>query len=154
MASADSIEEQVTLQSPRARVWRALTDPAEFGEWFGVNLAGATIAPGATVKGNITHPGYEHVVFEIIVEEIVPEERFSWRWHPHAIDPGIDYSSEPRTLVTFTLEDAPGGGTLVRVVESGFDALPAARRASAFRGNSAGWTAQLVERLPAYLASA
>ena len=153
-ASANHIEEQVTLPSPRARVWRALTNPEELGAWFGANLGGASIAPGAHVKGQITIPGYEHVPFDIIIEDMVPEERFAWRWHPYAVDAGVDYSAEPRTLVTFTLEDAAGGGTLVRVVESGFDALPAARRGVAFRSNSSGWTGQLTKRLPAYLASA
>lgn len=153
-ATADRIEEQVTLAAPRARVWRALTDPAELGAWFGMNLAGATIAPGAHVKGPITIPGYEHVVFDAIIEELVPEQRFSWRWHPHAVDLSVDYSAEPRTLVTFTLEDAAGGGTLVRVVESGFRGLPESRRHSAFLGNSAGWKGQLTENLPGYLAQA
>jgi len=153
-STSDRIEEQVLLHAPRARVWRALTNPEELGAWFGVNLAGATIAPGAQVTGNITSPGYEHVVFQVLIEEMVPERRFAWRWHPHAIDPAVDYSAEPRTLVAFTLEDAPDGGTLLRVVESGFDALPAARRATAFLGNSGGWRAQLQKRLPAYLASA
>ena len=153
-ASADRIEEQVTLQSPRARVWRALTNPDELGAWFGANLGGASIAPGAHVKGQITTPGYEHVPFDIIIDEMVPEKRFAWRWHPYAVEVGVDYSAEPRTLVTFTLEDAEGGGTLVRVVESGFDALPPERRGSAFRSNSSGWTSQLTKRLPAYLATA
>jgi len=152
--SGDRIEEQVLLHAPRARVWRALTNADELGTWFGVNLAGATIAPGAQVSGHITSPGYEHVVFDAIVEEMVPEQRFAWRWHPHAVDPAVDYAAEPRTLVTFTLEDAPGGGTLLRVVESGFAALPEARRESAFLGNSGGWRGQLQKRLPAYLASA
>jgi uncharacterized protein YndB with AHSA1/START domain len=153
-SSSDRIEEQVRLQAPRARVWRALTNADELGAWFGANLAGATIAPGAHVVGRITHPGYEHVTFDVTIEEMVPERRFAWRWHPHALDPAVDYSAEPRTLVTFTLEDAPEGGTLLRVAESGFDALPAARRATAFLGNSNGWRGQLQKRLPAYLASA
>ena len=152
--TGDRIEEQVVLAAPRARVWRALTNADELGAWFGVNLAGATISPGARVRGNITSPGYEHVVFDALIEEMVPERRFAWRWHPHAIDPAVDYAAEPRTLVAFTLEDAPDGGTLLRVEESGFDALPAARRESAFLGNSGGWRAQLQKRLPAWLASA
>ena len=151
--SADRIEEQVRLPQPPARVWRALTDPAELGAWFGADLTGATIAPGATVLGRITHPGYEHLMFDVTVEEMVPERRFAWRWHPHAIDPGADYSAEPRTLVTFTLEATPDGGTLLRVVESGFDALPPSRRATALLGNSKGWSGQLHKRLPAYLGS-
>ena len=152
--SSDRIEEQVRLHAPRARVWRALTNADELGAWFGANLAGATIAPGAHVVGRITHPGYEHVTFDVTIEEMVPERRFAWRWHPHALDPAVDYSAESPTLVTFTLEDAPEGGTLLRVVESGFDALPAARRTSAFLGNSNGWRGQLQKRLPAFLALA
>ena len=150
--TSDRIEEQVVLEAPRARVWRALTNPKEFGAWFGVNLAGATIATGSQVTGHITIPGYEHVKFDAIIEEMVAERRFAWRWHPNALDPAVDYSTEPRTLVTFTLEDAPNRGTLLRVVESGFDALPASRRTAAFTGNSNGWRGQLQKRLPAYLA--
>jgi uncharacterized protein YndB with AHSA1/START domain len=119
-----------------------------------VNLAGATIAPGARVARNFTIPGHEQLVFDVTIEEMVAERRFAWRWHPHAIDPAADYSAEPRTLVTFTLEDAPGGGTLLKVVESGFDQVPEARRMAAFQGNSGGWKSQLHKRLPAYLASA
>ena len=151
---SDSIEEQVLLSHPRSRVWRALTDPKEFGAWFGVNLAGETIAPGAHVLGRITSPGYEHVTFDVIIGEMVPEERFAWRWHPHATEAGVDYSAETRTLVAFTLEDTADGGTILSVVESGFSKLPAERRAIAFSGNTKGWTGQLTRRLPAYLASA
>lgn len=152
--TSDRIEEQVVLRAPRARVWRALTNADELGAWFGADISGATIKSGAHVIGHITVPGYEHVPFDIVIEEMVPERRFSWRWHPNAIDTSADYSGEPRTLVTFTLEDSPDNGTLVRVVESGFDAIPASRRAAAFLGNSNGWRGQLQKRLPAYLASA
>lgn len=154
-SSSDRIEEQVRLHAPRARVWRALTTADELAAWFGVKLTGATpIAPGAQVTGHMIFPGYEHVRFDVIIEEVVPERRFSWRWHPNAIEKGVDYSADPRTLVTFTLEDAPGGDTLLRVVESGFDALPASRRAAALLGNANGWRGQLQKRLPSYLASA
>jgi uncharacterized protein YndB with AHSA1/START domain len=154
MTSTDKIEEQVVLHAPRARVWRALTNPDELGAWFGVKLSTKTIAPGANVLGQIAIPGYEHVVFDVMIEEMVSERRFAWRWHPNALDASVDYSAEPRTLVTFTLEDAPNGETLLRVVESGFDALPASRRAAAFLGNSNGWRGQLQKRLPSYLACA
>ena len=153
-SGTDRIEEQVVLPASRARVWSALTDPDELGAWFGIDLAGATIAPGADVKRHFSIPGHEHMVFDVTIVDVVPEQRFSWRWHPHAMDPAVDYSAEPRTLVTFTLEDAPGGGTLVRVVESGFDAIPVARRAPAIAGNTGGWRSQLQKRLPAYLAAA
>jgi len=153
-SSTDRIEEQVLLQAPRARVWRALTTPEELGAWFGARIDGATIAPGERVVGPIAIPGYEHVAFDVRIEEMVPEQRFAWRWHPHNTDPAVDYSTESRTLVTFTLEDAPDGGTLLRVVETGFDALPESRRATAFIGNGNGWRGQLQKRLPAYLAAA
>ena len=152
--TTDRIEEQVILDSPRARVWRALTNADELGAWFGAKLTGQTIASGRRVTGPITIKGYEHVSFDVTIEEMVPERRFSWRWHPNALDASVDYSAEPQTLVVFTLEDAADGGTLLRVVESGFDALPSARRMPAFTGNSSGWRGQLQKRLPGYLASA
>ncbi|MFN8669724.1 MAG: SRPBCC family protein [Gemmatimonadaceae bacterium] len=147
----DRIEEVATYHAPRSRVWRALIDPNELGAWFGVNLAGVTIAPGAHLRRNFTIPGHERAVFDVIIETVEPEVCFSWRWHPHAIDPDMDYSSEQRTLVEFTLEDTPSGGTRVRVVETGFDAVPEARRERAFRGNSGGWRSQMQERLAGYL---
>ena len=151
---ADRIEDEIHLSQPRARVWRALTDPAELGAWFGADLAGATIAPDADVRGHFTIPGHEHQMLEITIAEVSPEHRFAWRWHPNATDPSVDIANEPRTLVTFTLDDAPGGGTLLRVVESGFTSLAAARRSAALLGNTRGWQSQLHKRLPAYLASA
>jgi uncharacterized protein YndB with AHSA1/START domain len=153
-SSSDRVEAQVLLRASRERVWRALTNPSEFGAWFGVNLTGATIAAGERVVGRMTIPGFEHVSFDAIVEEMIPEQRFAWRWHPHATEVGVDYSAEPRTLVTFTLEDAPGGTTRLTVVETGFDALPAERRMIAFTGNTKGWQGQLHKRLAAYLTSA
>ena len=142
----DRIEKKVLLKAPRARVWRALTTPAEFGAWFGATLEGA-FAEGKTVRGPITYPGYEHLTLEIVIDRIQPERYFSFRWHPYAIDPAADYSSEPTTLVEFTL-DEQDGGTLLTIVESGFDRIPAARRADAFRMNEEGWTEQVtnVER--------
>jgi uncharacterized protein YndB with AHSA1/START domain len=139
--STDSIEKQIRLRAPRARVWRALTDTREFGQWFGVNLKGE-VSPGSKLRGPITIPGYEHLTFEATVETVEPEKRFSFRWHPYAIEPGVDYSHEPTTLVVFTLEEVDGG-TLLKVVESGFDKIPPARRAKAFEMNSNGWAAQL-----------
>lgn len=139
--NTDRIEKRVVLRASRARVWRALTDAQEFGTWFGVRLEGA-FAPGARVRGRITIPGYEHVVMEVAVERVEPEQLLSYRWHPYAVEPGVDYSAEPMTLVEFRLADVPDG-TELTVVESGFDALPAARRADAFRMNDGGWTEQL-----------
>jgi len=142
MASeTDRIEKQILLRAPRSRVWRALSDAKEFGAWFGVDLEGP-FAPGASVRGKVTHPGYEHMTFELEVERMEPERIFSWRWHPAAIEPGVDYSKEPATLVVFELEEK-GGGTLLKVVESGFDRVPVARRAKAYRLNEEGWGAQM-----------
>jgi uncharacterized protein YndB with AHSA1/START domain len=123
-------------------VWRALTNAEEFGQWFGVKMEGA-FTPGETVRGKITHPGFEHgPPMVIVIERVEPEELFSYRWHPYAIDPKVDYSQEPTTLVELRLRDE-AGGTLVTVVESGFSKIPAARRAEAFRMNSGGWEAQM-----------
>lgn len=141
MSSTDRIEKQLVLRAPRARVWRALTDATEFGTWFRARLEGP-FAIGRSVTGRITYPGYEHLVFEATVERMEPERLFSFRWHPHAVGPAADYAQEPTTLVEFRLEDAPGG-TRLTVVESGFDRLPAARRAEAFRANEGGWAMQL-----------
>jgi uncharacterized protein YndB with AHSA1/START domain len=140
--STDRIEKSVVIRSPRARVWRALTDAREFGSWFGVDLGDARFAPGARVRGPITIPGYTHVTMEVVVERVEPERLLSWRWHPGAIDPKADYSKEPMTLVVFELKDVPEG-TRLTVVESGFDAIPEARRAEAWRLNEGGWAAQM-----------
>ena len=139
--STDRIEKRVVLRAPRTRVWRALTNAAEFGTWFRVKLEG-TIAEGQSVRGRLSIPGYEHVTLEMLVERIEPERYFSYRWHPYAVDPAVDYSSEPTTLVEFTLEETDGG-TALTIVESGFDRLPLARRAEAFRMNDNGWTGQI-----------
>jgi len=141
VTSTDRIEKTVTLRAPRSRVWRALTNADEFGTWFRVKLEGA-FAEGATVRGRITHPGYEHVTMEVFVERIEPEHYFAYRWHPYAVDPKVDYSKEPTTLVEFRLEEA-AGGTELTIVESGFDRIPLARRDEAFRMNDGGWTGQL-----------
>src|SRR5438045_8663843 len=120
---ADRIEKQMVLRAPRARVWRAISDKTEFGQWFGVKFPAGTFASGETVSGNITYPGYEHLVMDIDVVDVVPEQRLSYRWHPYAIDASKDYSSEPKTLVTFTLDDA-ADGTKLTIVESGFQQVP------------------------------
>jgi len=150
---SDRIEDEIRLHAPRARVWRALTTPDELGAWFGADLAGVSLTPGARILRQMTIPGYEHFVFDVIVDAVDPQDRFAWRWHPNAGDGTID-PTEPRTLVTFTLEDTPDGGTLLRVVESGFNGVAASRRAAAFLGNTKGWSSQLHKRLVAYLATA
>jgi uncharacterized protein YndB with AHSA1/START domain len=140
--STDRIERKVLINAPRARVWRAVADAGEFGDWFGVNFKGKVFAEGKHIQGKITYPGYEHLDMDVLIEQIVPQKRLSWRWHPAAIDPKVDYSQEPTTLVVFELHDAEGG-TLLTVVESGFDKIPLARRADVFRMNSSGWDEQM-----------
>ena len=140
--NTDRIEKNVVLKAPRSRVWRALANPEEFGAWFGVKLGAKAFAPGLRVQGQITVPGYEHVVMDITVERVDPEHLFSYRWHPYAVEPGVDYSSEPTTLVELRLEEV-AAGTQLTVVESGFDQIPLARRAEAFRMNDGGWAEQI-----------
>ena len=140
-STADRIEKRIQLGAPRARVWRALTQASEFGAWFGMKLAGP-IEAGATLHGKLTVPGYDHLTVEMRVERVEPERLFSYRWHPYALDSKVDYSKEPMTLVEFRLADADGG-TELTLIESGFEHIPAARRAEAFRMNDGGWSAQL-----------
>lgn len=139
--STDRIEKRALLRAPRSRVWRAIADAEEFGTWFRVKLE-HPFAEGTMNRGRITYPGYEHLTVELSVERMEPERAFAIRWHPNATQPDGDYSSEPTTLVEFRLEDAPGG-TLLTIVESGFDRIPAARRDEAFRMNDRGWTEQV-----------
>jgi len=139
--STDRIERTILIKAPRARVWRALANAEEFGNWFGVKLKGKTFAAGTRVQGQITYPGYEHVVFDVWIDRVEPERALAWRWHPASVDPGVDYSKEPTTLVEFTLDEVDGG-TRLSIVESGFDRLPPERRLNAFRMNSEGWNEQ------------
>ena len=140
--STDRIQKEIVLRAPRSRVWRALADAEEFGAWFGMKVDRA-FAPGARVHGRMTVHGDENVTVEFAIERMEPETRMSYRWHPYAIQPGVDYSNEPTTLVEFQLEEV-AEGTKLTVVESGFDRIPEARRAEAFRMNDAGWAGQLV----------
>lgn len=148
--STDRIEKTIVLRAPRARVWRALARADEFGAWFGVALEGA-FAPGARLIGRITIARLEGLTMEIAVERVEPEQLLSYRWHPYAIEPGVDYTHEPTTLVEFHLADV-ADGTRLTVVESGFDDIPLARRATAFRMNEQGWAEQLT-RIANYVAA-
>jgi uncharacterized protein YndB with AHSA1/START domain len=158
----DRIEKKVMLKAPRARVWRAISDSREFGSWFGVKLDGPFV-PGARATGTIvpttadaevakTQKSYEGKKFDFTVDRVEPERLFSLRWHPFAVDPEVDYSKEPTTLVVFTLEEVPGG-TLLTVTETGFDRVPLERRAKAFAMNEQGWAAQM-KLIEKYLAHA
>jgi uncharacterized protein YndB with AHSA1/START domain len=141
MSKTDRIEKKIVLKAPRSRVWRAITDSSEFGTWFRAKVDAPFVA-GKKASGRITYPGFEHLTFEVDVERIDPETLFCLRWHPSATDPKVDYSKEPTTLVEFRLAEVPGG-TELTIVESGFDALPADRRETAWRNNEGGWQEQL-----------
>jgi uncharacterized protein YndB with AHSA1/START domain len=159
----DRIEKKILLRAPLERVWRAVSDAREFGSWFGVEFDGPFV-PGARITGKIvptkadaevakTQKPYEGMAFDFIVDRIEPERLFSFRWHPFAVDRGVDYSSETPTLVVFELEEV-AHGTMLTIVESGFDRIPLARRAKAFAMNEEGWTAQtkLIEKYVAHAA--
>jgi uncharacterized protein YndB with AHSA1/START domain len=143
VTETDRIERTVVINAPRDRVWRALSNAEEFGTWFGANLKGQTFAAGRRTRGQITFAGYEHVWFDVVIERVEPKNLLSYRWHPYAVDPAVDYDSEQPTLVTFLLEDAPGNSTMLTVVETGFDKIPPQRRVDAFRMNTRGWETQL-----------
>lgn len=151
MHSSDRIERKILLKAPRSTVWRALANAESFGKWFGVALDGKRFVAGERTRGQITYPGYEHLVWDVQVARVEPERVFAFRWHPYPVDPDVDYSSEPTTLVLFELEDMEGG-TLLKVVESGFDNIPAERRLKAFRMNSRGWDDQMTN-IETYLAT-
>jgi uncharacterized protein YndB with AHSA1/START domain len=157
----DRIEKKILLKAPRARVWRALTDSQEFGSWFGMKLE-APFRAGATMRATIVpttvdaeiaklQKQFEGLAFEIVVDRVEPQRLFSFRWHPHAIEKGVDFTAEETTLVAFELADADGG-VLLTVTESGFDRIPLARRAKAFAANEGGWGMQ-VEMIKKYLAN-
>ena len=137
----DRIEKRIELKAPVSRVWRAITDHREFGEWFRAKMEGPFV-PGRVTRGKITIPGYEHVTLEANVKEMQPERLFSFTWHPYAVDTKVDYSKETPTLVEFRLERS-SIGTLLVVTESGFDKIPAHRRDEALRMNDGGWAGQL-----------
>ncbi len=138
---SDRIEKTIELKAPVERVWRALTDHEQFGAWFRVKLD-APFVPGEVSTGHITHPGYEHVRWEAVVQRMEPPSLFSYTWHPYAVEPDVDYSAETPTLVEFRLEPI-AAGTRLTVIESGFDKLPPHRVAEAYRMNEGGWAAQM-----------
>jgi uncharacterized protein YndB with AHSA1/START domain len=152
MSDTDRIEKKVLLRAPRDRVWRAISDARQFGSWFGVEFDGPFIA-GATTIGKLVpttvdpevaqrQKQYQGFKFEFAIDRIEPQRLLSFRWHPFAVEPGVDYSKEPATLVTFELREE-AGGTMLTVTESGFDRIPLERRAKAFAANQQGWATQL-----------
>ncbi len=149
--TGERIERSVVIEAPRERVWKALANAETFGTWFGANLKGQSFSPGQRARGPITIEGFEHVTFDVVIDRVVPQEVLAYRWHPYAVDPKVDYEREQPTLVTFTLRDAPGNGTLLTVTETGFENVPPHRRLEAFRMNSGGWEAQ-VNNIARYVA--
>jgi len=147
---SDKIEKQIELRAPVARVWKALTDHQQFGEWFRVKIDHPFV-PGQTAVGQVLHPGYEHVKWQAVIQKMEPETLFSFTWHPYAVDQAVDYSNETPTLVEFRLHPTPAG-TLLTLTESGFDRIPAHRRADAFRLNDGGWTQQM-KNIQVYVAN-
>ena len=139
--STDRIKKRLELEAPPSRVWQALTDYRQFGEWFRVAIESAFVV-GEISRGHITWPGYEHLEWNAVIQSMQPETYFAFTWHPYAVEPGIDYSTETPTLVEFRLEQTDTG-TLLSVSESGFDSLPQSRRDKAFRMNEGGWGQQL-----------
>ncbi len=142
-SQTDRIQRHIVLKAPISRVWRALSDAEEFGNWFGMVLRGRSMKVGETLEGRCTYPGYEHVIVRMKIERLEAERTLAWRWHPAANDPARDYSAEPMTLVVFELEEVPGG-TRLTVTESGLDSIPLERRAHVFRLNTEGWDEQMI----------
>ncbi|MBA3721417.1 MAG: SRPBCC family protein [Parachlamydiaceae bacterium] len=137
----DIIEKRIELNAPISKVWKALTDYKQFGEWFCVNVE-KPFTPGHIVRGQLTYPGYENYPWEVVVQKIEPEYLFSFTWHPYAIDIKRDYSKEKSTLVEFRLQKIEKGSLLV-ITESGFDKIPTERQLVAFRMNEDGWNEQI-----------
>jgi uncharacterized protein YndB with AHSA1/START domain len=159
--ATDQIKKQVFLNAKVSRVWRALTESKEFGAWFGMKLEGPFVA-GEVMHGTIVptqvdaevakmQKPHEGKRVKLVIDRIEPERLFSFKWHPFAIDPHYDYSKEPMTLITFTLEEA-GDGTLLTITETGFDKIPIARRKQAVDANTGGWEKQ-TELIAKYLKS-
>jgi uncharacterized protein YndB with AHSA1/START domain len=157
--SSDRIEKKILLKAPLKRIWAALSDYREFGTWFGIKVD-SPFVPGTKVRGTAVpttvdpevakgQKPYEGTPFELWIEKIEPERLFSFRWHPYAIERGVDYSAEPTTLIVFTLEEV-AEGVMLTVTESGFDQIPLDRRAKAFTANERGWSTQM-KLIEAYL---
>ena len=161
-SNTDRIEKKVLLHAPRERVWHAISDSKQFGNWFGVAFDGP-FAPDKRMIGKIVpttvdpevaklQEPHRGTAFEFAVERIEPQRIFSFRWHPYAVEKGVDYSKEPSTLVMFELQEV-AEGTMLTVTESGFDRIPIERRAKAFAANDGGWSHQM-KLIEKYLALA
>ena len=155
----DRIEKTIRLRAPLERVWQAIADSRQFGIWFGVAFDGPFIA-GQLLTGRISPTQVDPAVatlqqahagkaFEFVVDRVEPMHTIAFRWHPYAVDPNVDYSEEPMTLIVFALQ-AVGDGVVLTIQESGFDRIPLERRAAAFAANAGGWEMQ-TRLIEAYL---
>lgn len=138
----DCIKKVVELAAPVSRVWRALTDYREFGQWFRVSLDGP-FEPGAVSTGKMTYPGHEGHPWRAVVERMEPERLFSFRWNVSDARSDTPAAEPATTHVEFHLEPSPGG-TRLTIMESGFSAIPENRRIEIMRGNKDGWEIQSV----------
>ena len=145
----DRIEKIVDLDAPLSRVWEALTDHEKFGEWFRVRLDNPFVV-GEITTGNITYPGYEHMVWESLTEALEPERLFAFSWPPKTVDPDSTYSDDAKVMVEFRLEPTDSG-TRLTIVESGFQQFPEKKRLEVLRSNTEGWEIQSTN-IAAYVA--
>jgi uncharacterized protein YndB with AHSA1/START domain len=156
--TSDRIQKTVTLRAPKGRVWRAISNPKDFGAWFGASLAGSFV-PGTKVSGKITpttvdasvaaeQAPYAGMPIELLIERVEPDRLVQFRWHPYPVGPE---EAELTTQVSFQLEDDPEGVVLT-ITESGFERLPAPRSAEAYAGNERGWEKQ-TELIRKYVAA-
>ena len=136
------IDRTIEVNAPPDQVWRVLTTAKDLSTWFKVSVEGDIVA-GAEIWMTSLNSGHEGTRFLVRIKEMTAPRRFVWEWHPGAVDPAIDYSREPWTTVTFTLEPS-GRGTRLSVSETGFNDISLARRAKAYADNSQGWTEVLV----------
>lgn len=135
----NEIRKQIEIEAPVGRVWQAISDHQEFGAWFKVRID-QPFVPGTEQTGQMTYPGYEHMPWKARVVAVEAPHLLSFDW-PHTDDKEVR-EDWPWTRVEFRLEPR-GEGTLLTVVESGFDALPAEVRDTFFRRNEGGWMEQL-----------
>jgi uncharacterized protein YndB with AHSA1/START domain len=148
IAELSRIDRSIEIQAPVERVWRALTDANELSAWFQVTIEGA-LAQGSEVWMTSVHPAHAGQRFRVRIVDMSPPTRLVWKWHPGEVDPRVDYSREPQTTVTFTLERS-ARGTRLNVAEDGFDEISLTRRAKVHADNTQGW-AEVVVWLQKYV---
>ena len=131
MTALEVVKTLVLAASP-ARVWKALTDPAELVRWFPDERADVVAEPGKEGHWVWKNHGSYAVRFEVVD----PPGRLVWSW---ARDPDVPLEETVITTVEFRLEANPDGGTTLSVRESGFV------REQDRAGNDSGWDKELGE---------